>query len=169
MGAWGVTARQSDTGLDYLSLVQDRHLQEADYQYFDVRAIVDFLKAYIFDGIVRYNAGCSDEEMETYIEANFPYRYGHAVLLIAECLADYFDTGELAVDLYNDGADEPQVMKISKFIYTGDDLRHLLGELQGILKPDHDLYDAWKDSDSFDEWQTHVQALCDKLQSRMGA
>lgn len=169
MGAWGVTARESDTGLDYLAIVEKQHFEKNGYSYFEVKEVMEFLHSFILDGIKRENKGCPDEDMELYIQSAFPYRYGHAVILIAECLADYIDNGVLEVDRYVAGADEPQVMRIANFVYTKDDLRRLLSDLQSILQADHDLYEVWRESNSFDEWQAHMNTLRGKLEQHIEA
>ena len=74
MGAWGITMRQSDYGLDLLGIV--------------------------VKDIKRTNRGCPPEELDYYINANFPQGFTQAALLIAECLADYYRTGELIVTEY---------------------------------------------------------------------
>lgn len=167
MGAWGVTARESDTGLNYLGIVEDRIFKKSGYKYFNVKEITELLSRYIIDEVKTINKGCPEENMDDYVQVAFPYRYGNAVILISECLVEYFDNGELALDFYKAGEKEPSVIKITDFIYTRDDLSHLLSELQNMLNPNHGLYVAWKDSDYFDEWQSHIKALSDNLKNQM--
>lgn len=87
----------------------------------------------------------------SHMSVTFPYRYNHAVMLIAECLADCFCTGEL----------------LTEFIFTAADLSNLLADQQNLLDPKDDLYSSWEESDYFDDWQSHVKMLCESLKKQI--
>ena len=89
MGSWGITMRQSDDGLDMLDLLILQQLKEADFAIFNATEAIELLRQDILEGIKKANQGCSPEDMDFYIKANFPQNFTQAELLIAECLADY--------------------------------------------------------------------------------
>lgn len=100
MGAWGITMRQSDYGLDLLGIVVETQLKKENFSTFTVAEAMDVLRQDILKDIKRANRGCPPEELDYYINANFPQGFTQAALLIAECLADYYRTGELIVTEY---------------------------------------------------------------------
>ena len=50
--------------------------------------------------IRKANRGCSAAELVYYFSENFPVNFTQGALLIAECLADYYRTGELTATKY---------------------------------------------------------------------
>lgn len=51
MGAWGVTMRESDYGLDLLELIRDSLLVGIDYKYLNVAEAIELLRKHILDEI----------------------------------------------------------------------------------------------------------------------
>ena len=159
MGSWGLRVHKSDRGLDYLGLVKITILKQHGCRFFDVPVIMEHLKNHIIDEIKYANRGCSEEDMEECIGSNFPIDYSYAVLLVAECLAEYFKKGKYFIHDYE--ANEQK--KISEFIFTADDLHALAAELRKILDPKHSVYKMWESSALFREWRTHINKLCRTL------
>lgn len=169
MGFWGVTMRQSDYGLDLLDMVVEDQLEKVDFKYFHVAEAIELLRQKILEEIERANRGCTPEELEFYMEYSFQIDFEQAVLLVAECLADYYGKGELVV--YDDASEytgEPE-RHIREVIVTDEDLRLLLTEMRKSLSPESDLFKSWEESDQFDKWQAHVKALCQTLEQQVGA
>lgn len=165
MGAWGIKATECDYGLDMLDSDVISFLQKSDFR-FNVKEIKEVLTKSIIDEIRYTNRGCPVKMMELFIQGTYPYRYDIAVLLIAECLTDYFSNGELILDIYERN-NAPYQRKVSEFIYTGDDLKCLLDELKALLDPKRDTYQSWKDSHSFQNWQEHITSLCNALEKHL--
>jgi len=164
MGAWGVTARESDSGLDLLAVIETKCLKPIDFKHFDVAAIMEFLKSHIIEKIRIANRGCSEKRMAYYIEVNFQDDYNDAVLLVSECLADYYQHGELVIDDY----DAEIERKITQFIFTDSMLDELLEELHKMLDPKSGLYDVWSEDSDRQEWTLHMKMVCDCLTGLKG-
>lgn len=165
MGAWGVKAMECDNGLDMLDSDVIGFLQKSDFR-FNVKEIKEVLTKSIIDEIKYANRGCPEDLMEYFIEANFPYKYDTAALLIAECLTDYFSSGELILDIYEKN-NAPYQKKITEFIYTGDDVKGLLDDLKALLDPERETFQLWKESRSFQNWQEHIASLRHVLESHL--
>ena len=97
MGSWGITMRESDYGLDLLSAIVNRQLKALDFSTFKVADALEVIKADIMEEIRLANRGCSAADLAHYFSENFPHNFTQGALLIAECLADYYRTGELVV------------------------------------------------------------------------
>lgn len=165
MGAWGVRATECDYGLDMLDGDVISFLQKSDFR-FNVKEIKEVLTKSIIDEIRYANRGCPEKLMEHFIQGTFPYRYDIAVLLIVECLTDYFSSGELILDIYERN-NAPYQRKVSEFIYTSNDLKGLLDDLKALLDPERDTFQSWKDSQSFRDWQEHITSLCSVLENHL--
>ena len=72
MGAWGITMRESDYGLDLLSVIVEEQLKPVQFAYFDAANAIALLRQYILNEIKHCNRGCSPEELDYYIKINFP-------------------------------------------------------------------------------------------------
>lgn len=160
MSSWGVKATESDYGLDLLVIIEKNHLEKNGFSYFDINETVQLLKKHIITDIINCNRGCDEEDMNIYIEDAFPYRYDIVIQLIAEFFYEYITDGKWVVTDYND-KDSDKVIK--QFNYTKDDLKNLINDLRKLLHSDSELFQVWRDSDSFFEWKLHITALINCL------
>ena len=132
MGSWGITMRQSDYGLDLLGTIVNTQLKAADFNIFNVMDALEAIKADIMEEIRQANRGCSAADLVFYFSQNFPVDFTQRALLIAECLADYYRTGELIVTEYVGEKYDPVDHHIKEFVATPADLKILLDELQSV-------------------------------------
>ena len=159
MGSWGITMRESDYGLDLLGTIVGTQLKAADFSTFNVGDALEVIKADIMDAIRLANRGCSAADMVFYFSENFPLNFTQGALLIAECLADYYRTGEVVVYDYVGEAYDPVEQHIKEFIVTEPDLHLLMEELQSVQAPDHWLYRSWVRDEIRKEWLAHIQGV----------
>ena len=132
MGSWGITIRESDYGLDLLGAIVDRQLKALDFSTFKVTDALEVIEADIMEEIRQANRGCSAADLVVFFSERFPYNFTQGALLIAECLADYYRTGELVVYDYVGENYDPVEHCIREFVVTKADLQLLLEELQSV-------------------------------------
>ena len=159
MGSWGITERESDYGLDLLGTIVATQLKAVEFSTFNVTDALEVIKADIMEEIRKANRGCSAEKLVFYFSESFPQNFTHGVLLIAECLADYYRTGELIVTEYVGKNYDPVDHHIKEFIVTPADLKILLDELQSVQDPEHELYQCWIGDDTCQRWLAHIQSV----------
>ncbi len=159
MGSWGITMRESDYGLDLLGTVAASQLKQVDFSIFNTAEAIELLRQDILEEIKRANRGCPPEKLGYYINANFPRDFAHAALLIAECLADYYRTGELTVTEYIGKNCDPVDHHIKEVTVTKDDLQLLLGELRKAQDPKHEIYQSWFKEETRQAWLKHIQSV----------
>lgn len=167
MGSWGITERQSDYGLDLLGTIVDTQLKQAGFTTFNVADALDVVTADIMEEIRRANRGCSAENLVFYFGINFPQNFTHGALLIAECLADYYRTGELIVTEYVGEKYDPVDHHIKEFVVTPADLKILLDELQSVQNPKHELYQSWFEDSDREKWLTYIRSIYQTLETHM--
>ena len=163
MGSWGIRTHDSDYGLDLLGIVEERYLRSIKFKNFYVRHITELLRAHIVDAFVKESNGWESHYIDFFYEYTFPYKFAEAVMIVAECFTEYREKGKYLIhDFKSD-----KKRRITHFIYSCKDLKHLLTELQSVLDPKHPLCESWSESDSFSEWQLHMKTLCSVLSEAM--
>ena len=165
MGSWGITERQSDYGLDLLGTIVDTQLKQVGFTTFNVAEALEVIKADILNEIRMGNRGCSAEELISRISTNFHRYFTHGAILVAECLADYYRTGELTVTEYVGETYDPVDHHIKEVVVTPADLKILLDELQSVQNPEHGIYQCWIGDDTRQRWLAHIQSVYQTLQS----
>ena len=159
MGAWGIRERQSDYGLDLLDTIIATQLKAADFSTFNVADTLEVIKADIMEEIRKANRGSSAAELVFYFSESFPQNFTHRALLLAECLADYYHTGELIVTEYVGKSKDPVDHHIKEFVVTPADLKILLDELQSVQKPEHEFYQGWFEEETRQQWLAHIRSV----------
>ena len=167
MGAWGIRERQSDYGLDLLDTIIATQLKAADFAAFNVAEALDVITADIMEEIRKANRGCSAENLVFYFSENFPRNFTHGALLIAECLADYYRTGELIVTEYVGENYNPVDHHIKEVTVTDAELKILLDELRKVQDPAHELYQSWFEDSDREKWLAHIQSVQQSLEKNL--
>lgn len=165
MGAWGITMRESDYGLDLLSVIVEEQLKPVQFAYFDAAKAIELLRQYILEEIKNCNQGRSQKEMAFYTELNFPREFTQAALLIAECLGEYYHTGDLVVYEYIEKACELQERHVNQILATDEALSILLEEVRRVQDPSHEIYQSWIREETRQKWLTHIRALQETLEA----
>jgi len=166
MGAWGITAKESDSGLDTLALIEVNCLKPIGFRHFDVKGISDFLNNHFTKGFLKENEGYikEGEDYQEYLDDYLSRRRPNAAMLIAECLAEYSKNGVFLIQDY----DENVEMQITEFIYTDSILDEILGELKEMLDPENWQYKSWFEEDDRKKWVAHMKMMCDSIESLKG-
>ena len=159
MGSRGITERQSDYGLDLLGAIVDTQLKQADFATFNVTEALEVIKADVLNEIRLGNRGCSAEELISRISTNFRRYFTHGAFLIAECLADYYRTGELTVTEYVGERCDLVDHHIKEVVVTPADLKILLDELLSVQNPEHELYQSWFEDSVREKWLAQMEPL----------
>ena len=97
MGAWGITARQSDDGLDLLDTIVAEQLRNVNFTVFNVSEAITLLNQTIQEEIEQYKQKPPSKITDFYISKTLMHDFTNAAILIAECFYDYYQTGELVV------------------------------------------------------------------------
>ena len=144
MGAWGVEALESDEGLDVLHLIF--HAQRDKWTLSDM-----------FE-LLRENDYMPENP------ADVDFFYDTAYITVAEMLVEYIKDGSISYETSVNNKETTLI--ISDITYNDNDLMYLIDALTKLVRPldePHEFYLTWEDSDSFEEWKTHVSSLIDSL------
>ena len=138
-----------------------------DFSTFNVADALEVIKADIMEEIRQANRGCSAVELVISFSERFPHNFTEGALLVAECLADYYRTGELIVyDYVGENYDQVE-HRIKEFVVTKANLQLFLEELQSVQGPEHWLYQSWLREETRREWLNHIQGVYQTLKEHM--
>ena len=97
MGSCGITMRQSDCGLDLLGIIVAEQLRKVDFATFNVTDALEALRQNIQNEIEQHSQQQRPPELKRSYMESLLHDFAHTALLVAECLAGYYQTGELIV------------------------------------------------------------------------
>ena len=164
MGAWGITVRQSDDGLDLLDTIVIEQLRKVEFAAFNVSKAIALLNQTIQEEIEQYRQKPPSKITDFYISETLMHNFTNAALLVAECLYDYYQTGELVVYDYIGENYDPVEYHIKNFIVTGNDLLSLLAELKSVQSPEHWKHQGWASEEILRQWLEHIRAVQQSLE-----
>ena len=123
MGAWGITIRQSDDGLDLLDTIVAEQLRNVNFTVFNVSEAITLLNQTIQEEIEQYKQKPPSKITDFYISETLMHDFINAALLVAECLYDYYQTGELVVyDYIGENYDRRGISLSAKELFSSDAL-----------------------------------------------
>ena len=167
MGAWGITVRQSDDGLDLLDTIVAGQLRKVDFSAFNVSEAIVLLNQTIQEEIEQYRQKPPSKITDSYISETLMHNFTNAAILVAECLYDYYQTGELVVyDYVGENYDSIE-HHIKNFIVTGNDLPPLLAELESVQSPEHWKYQEWASEQILRQWLEHIRSVQQSLEKNL--
>lgn len=167
MGAWGITMRESDYGLDLIGILVEEQLKPVRFACFDATKAIELLRQNLLEEMKHCNRERPQEELDAYIAIHFPRAFTQAALLVAERLGEYYHTGELVVYEYIEKTCEWQERHIRQAFVTGETLSALLEEVRRVQTPDHERYQSWIREETRQRWLAHLRALQETLEARI--
>ena len=167
MGAWGITVRQSDDGLDLLDTIVAEQLRNVNFTVFNVSEAITLLNQTIQEEIEQYKQKPPSKITDFYISETLMHDFINEALLVAECLYDLYQTGALVVYDYIGENYDPVEYHIKNFIVTKADLQPLLAELENVQTPDHWKYQGWASEEILKQWLLHIQSVYQTLKEHL--
>lgn len=163
MGAWGIKSRESDRGLDLLNEIIGTLFVPNEFKTFDVPQVMKLAREI-----------CKKELGGTYppgnrmnhlseLKYNWAAIFDNALLLIAECAVEFYQTGELDVNLYDSKTMEFVPKVIPEMHITRRNLERLLHTLHKVQDPQHPQYDSWWKDETREKWLAYIRSLYDEL------
>lgn len=148
MGAWGVKALQSDEGLDVIDILTNEYVPE--HPVLDLGEIIELMK---------------EEVMLGADLSQIDFLFDNTAMALAELYFQWKDFGKLDY-----GTEESVWNKVTDFMTSKEALDLLLRQLTDIKNevPDEDgereIAELWKDGNSWEEWNNHLDILIQRLE-----
>ena len=89
----------------------------------------------------------------------YPVYFDSVRVLLAECVAEFFQTGKVYLSVLDVSRMEYVEHEIRRLVLTPEDTAALLRVLRKVQNPAHDLIARWKDTADRGRWMEHFQTL----------
>lgn len=142
-------------------------LRRVEFAAFNVSEAIALLNQTIQEEIEQYRQKPPSKITDFYISETLMHNFTTAAILVAECLYDYYQTGELVVYDYIDENYDPVEYHIKNFIVTKADLQPLLAELENVQTTDHWKYQGWASEEILKQWLLHIQSVYQTLKEHL--
>ena len=140
-------------GRDMLDILIEQQLRQVDFCELDTAASIVTLKLALVKQLARPYE----------LRYLYPIYFDAARVLLAECVAEFFQTGKIVFSELDLEFWEYIDHKIRQIIITEREVDSLLRVLCRVQNPDHDLCARWQDPADRARWQNHIKEIYDVL------
>ena len=154
-----VSVKETAFGQDMLEVLAERQLERIGYRELDIAHSIQTLKAYLVKklshGKWKIDPGLCQPELR-YL---YPTYFDSVRVLLAECVAEFFQTGKVYMAVLVPYRMEYVEHEIRQIVLRPEDVTTLSRALHKAQNPDHDLIARWKDPADRGRWMEHFQTL----------
>ena len=140
-----VSVKETAFGQDMLEVLAERQLERIGYRELDIAHSIQTLKAYLVKklshGKWKIDPGLCQPELR-YL---YPTYFDSVRVLLAECVAEFFQTGKVYMAVLVPYRMEYVEHEIRQIVLRPEDVTTLSRALHKAQNPDHDLIARWKD------------------------
>ena len=152
MGAWGIKALESDSGLDVIDLLEANYNGKYELLLSEIITL------------------CLKEEFLSKDENDIDFFYDNTSIALAELIVMFKKDGEFD---YDNEDDKISLRKKKSFRTDKSSIEFILKNLIDIKneKPDEDgereYVELWKESDSYNDWKNHLESIIVELSNEV--
>lgn len=154
-----ISVKDTAFGQDMLEVLADRQLGKIAFREIDFSESLVTLKGYLIvklsHRIWSNDPGLCQPELR-YL---YPVYFDSVRVLLAECVAEFFQTGMVYMAVLDPYRMEFVEHEIRQITIRPEDVSSLLRALRKAQNPAHDLIARWKDSADRERWRKHFQRL----------
>ena len=153
------SVKDSAFGQDMLEVLAERQLPKTAFRELDISTSIVTLKEYLVKKLSHGNWKVDPGFCQPELRCLYPVYFDSVRVLLAECVAEFFQTGMIymaALDLYRMEYIEHEIRQI---VLRPEDVSSLLRALRKAQNPAHDLITRWKDSADRERWREHIKCL----------
>ena len=161
-----ISLKDSAFGQDMLEVLAERQLEKVSYCGLDISRSILTLKEYLVKklshGHWRVDPGLCQPELR-YL---YPIYFDSVRVLLAECVAEFFQTGRIYMAVLDPYRMEYVEHEIRLLILRPEDVSALLRALKKVQDPSHDLIARWKNQTDRERWTEHMRVLYQRSDER---
>lgn len=161
MTAMARTTSVKDTafGQDMLEVLAERQLEKVSYCGLDISHSILTLKDYLVKKLSHGNWRVDPSLCQPELRYLYPIYFDSVRILLAECVAEFFQTGKIYMAVLDPYRMEYVEHEIRQMVLRPEDVTILSRTLHKAQNPDHDLIARWKDTADRGRWMEHIRAL----------
>ena len=154
-----ISVKGSAFGQDMLDVLAERQLEKAAFCELDISRSIITLKEYLVKKLSHGNWKIDPGLLQPELRYLYPVYFDSARVLLAECVAEFFQTGLIYMAVLDPCRMEYVEHEICQLVLRPEDTSSMLRALQKAISPAHDLIARWKDPADRERWMKHIQAL----------
>ncbi len=154
-----ISVKNTAFGQDMLEVLAERQIEKIAFRELDVTQSIVTLKDYLVKKLSHGNWKIDPGLCQPELRYLYPVYFNSARVLLAECVAEFFQTGLIYMAVLDPYRMEYVEHKIRQLVLKPEDVSTLLRALHKAGNPAHDLIARWKDPADRERWMKHIQAL----------
>lgn len=153
-----IIVKDSAFGRDMLEILMEKQLKKVAFRELDVPQSIVTLKEHLVNKFAPQQG-----EYPSEVRFLYPTYFDSARVLIAEYVAEFFQTGMVTFSELDMERWEYIDHEIRVLIMTEHEVDTLLRVLTKVQKPDHDMCARWKSEVDRHRWLEHIQEIQDVI------
>ena len=154
-----ISLKDSAFGQDMLEVLAERQLEKVSYCGLDISRSILTLKEYLVKKLSHGNWRVDPGLCQPELRYLYPIYFDSVRVLLAECVAEFFQTGRIYMAVLDPYRMEYVEHEIRLLILRPEDVSSLLRALKKVQDPSHDLIARWKNQTDRERWTEHMRVL----------
>lgn len=154
-----ISLKDSAFGQDMLEVLAERQLEKVSYCGLDISRSILTLKEYLVKKLSHGNWRVDPGLCQPELRYLYPIYFDSVRVLLAECVAEFFQTGRIYMAVLDPYRMEYVEHEIRLLILRPEDVSSLLRALKKVQDPSHDLIARWKNQTDREHWTEHMRVL----------
>ena len=154
-----ISVKDSAFGQDMLEVLVERQLEKAAFCELEISASILTLKGYLVKKLSRWNWKIAPGLCQPELRYLYPVYFDSVRVLLAECVAEFFQSGRVYMAVLDPCRIEYVEHKIRQLVLRPEDISSLLRALHKAKSPAHDLISRWKNPADRERWMEHIRTL----------
>lgn len=154
-----ISVKDSAFGQDMLEVLAERQLEKVSYCGLDISCSILTLKEYLVKKLSHGNWRVDPGLCQPELRYLYPIYFDSVRVLLAECVAEFFQTGRIYMAVLDPYRMEYVEHEIRLLILRPEDVSALLRALKKVQDPSHDLIARWKNQTDRERWTEHMRVL----------
>lgn len=149
-----VSVKETAFGQDMLEVLIEQQLRQTSFRELDVPQAIKTVKAHL---VRKFSPKKSEYPSELCFL--YPTYFDSARVLIAEYVAEFFQTGRITLSELDVNTWEYMDHEIRQITMTEREVDTLLQVLRKVQNPNHDMCSKWTSAVSRQRWTAHIQEI----------
>ena len=154
-----ISVKDSAFGQDMLEVLVERQLEKAAFCELDISRSIVTLKEYLVKKLSHGNWKVDPGLCQPELRYLYPVYFDSVRVLLAECVAEFFQSGRVYMAVLDPCRIEYVEHKIRQLVLRPEDISSLLRALHKAKSPAHDLISRWKNPADRERWMEHIRTL----------
>lgn len=154
-----VNVKDTAFGQDMLEVLAERQLENTAYHGLAISESIVTLKEYLVKKLSHGKWKIAPGLCQPELRYLYPIYFDSVRILLAECVAEFFQTGKIYMAVLDPYRMEYVEHEIRQMVLRPEDVTILSRTLHKAQNPDHDLIARWKDTADRGRWMEHIRAL----------